>query len=579
MVAIPAACLLITLGAWVWSRETLLLLGRDIEFIQQNIILSNDVLTQNVDAETGTRGYVATRNSTFLEPYRRSFAALPSTLQDLEERLAPQPEQLDEFEMVKRLSQQNMGYLQQVINYATTQPSNQRMSAELMALLADGKQKMDGLRAAIAQFEQAEQEVLQSYSKQQDRVQNVTAALLWFTAIISALGTWAAIFLFSQVDKDLHDREERLKESRSLLQAIVSNVVDGVVTLDRRGKIDLFNPTAAVMFGYQPQEVIGQDLNLLLDQNIETENNLENSVQAGTARQTSGLRKDGSTFPIAISMSDVQLDDYRSIAIIRDMTEVQQIQENLHSRATELAKISGILAQTNLTLENRNQELEQFAYVASHDLKAPLRAIGNLSEWIEEDLQGQLPAENQHQMKLLRGRVHRMEDLIDGLLEYSRIGRRKTTVEAVNVRTMLTEVIDSLDPPASFTIDLAPELPTLTTKASPLRQVFANLISNAIKHHDRAAGHITISVTDLGASYEFAVADDGPGINPLYHTKIFTIFQTLQARDIKESTGIGLAIVKKIVETEGGTIRVESQVGSGATFYFTWLKQPLRREE
>jgi signal transduction histidine kinase len=210
--------------------------------------------------------------------------------------------------------------------------------------------------------------------------------------------------------------------------------------------------------------------------------------------------------------------------------------------------------------------------VASHDLKAPLRAIANLSEWIEEDLQGQLPAENQQQMHLLRGRVHRMEALINGLLEYSRVGRMNAPVERVSVPKLLNEIIDSLVPPATFTIELAPHLPTFKTKLLALRQVFSNLLSNAIKHHDAADGRIQVSVKDLGYFYEFAVADDGPGIHPNYHQKIFTIFQTLQARDVKESTGIGLAIVKKIVETEGGTIRIESQENQGATFYFTWPK-------
>ncbi|MGC8712628.1 MAG: sensor histidine kinase, partial [Leptodesmis sp.] len=139
------------------------------------------------------------------------------------------------------------------------------------------------------------------------------------------------------------------------------------------------------------------------------------------------------------------------------------------------------MTQTNATLEDRNRELEQFAYVASHDLKAPLRAIANLSEWIEEDLQDQLPAENQHQMKLLRGRVLRMEALINGLLDYSRAGRKQVEVELVSVKALLAEVIDSLAPPDNFMIEITPNMPVLNTKRILLRQVFANLISNAIK--------------------------------------------------------------------------------------------------
>ncbi len=157
-------------------------------------------------------------------------------------------------------------------------------------------------------------------------------------------------------------------------------------------------------------------------------------------------------------------------------------------------------------------------------MKAPLRAIANLSEWIEEDLQGNLPLENQKQMKLLRDRVHRMEALINGLLEYSRIGRVRTPIETVALPGLLAEIIDSLAPPPTFTIELAPDLPTLSTRVSPLRQVFANLIGNAIKHHHKEVGHIQVFVKDLGNFYEFAIADDGSGIHTDYHQKIFILF-------------------------------------------------------
>lgn len=260
------------------------------------------------------------------------------------------------------------------------------------------------------------------------------------------------------------------------------------------------------------------------------------------------------------------------LAVIEDISERKQAEFSLHERANELAYLNAVLSRTTSLLKRRNEELDQFAYVASHDLKAPLRAIANLSEWIQEDLADKLPAENQRQMELLRGRVHRMEALINGLLEYSRVGRSSTDAEAVEVSLLLEEVIDLLAPPASFTIELPPQLPRLVTKRLLLRQVFANLIGNAIKHHHRSHGTIQVSVSDQGNLYQFAIADDGPGVDPKYHEKIFTIFQTLEARDVSESTGIGLAIVKKIVEAEGGAIWIESVFGQGSTFYFTWPK-------
>lgn len=260
------------------------------------------------------------------------------------------------------------------------------------------------------------------------------------------------------------------------------------------------------------------------------------------------------------------------VGICTDIEERKAADLAIKTRAEELTYLTTVLAQTNAVLEKRNHELDQFAYVASHDLKAPLRAIANLSQWIEEDISDTLNEENRHQMNLLRGRVHRLEALIDGLLQYSRVGRSATEAEPVDVTAILVEVINSLAPPPEFAITVSPGMPTLLTQRLPLFQVFSNLLSNAIKHHRRLDGQITVSVKEQGQFYEFAVADDGPGIAPEYHEKVFYIFQTLEARDKVENTGVGLAIVKKIVEAQGGRIWLESRAGQGATFHFTWLK-------
>ena len=251
---------------------------------------------------------------------------------------------------------------------------------------------------------------------------------------------------------------------------------------------------------------------------------------------------------------------------------LEETKQSLNERAGELEWVNKELVKTTFLLKKRNEELDRFAYVTSHDLKAPLRAIANLATWLEEDLEEQIPEENKQQLKLMRSRVKRMDGLIQGLLEYSRIGRKDSPVEVINVGTLIKSVIDSLSPPAGFEIIIADPMPTLATKVLMLEQVFSNLISNAIKYHPQNSGKITISVQEKGEFYEFAVADDGLGIEPQYHDRIFAIFQTLQARDTIESTGIGLSIVKKIVEGQGGKIWVESQLGEGSTFYFTWKK-------
>ncbi len=230
------------------------------------------------------------------------------------------------------------------------------------------------------------------------------------------------------------------------------------------------------------------------------------------------------------------------------------------------------LKHTQAELEARNYELDSFAHIVSHDLKAPLRAISNLSEWIEEDLEGLLSDAVQQQMTLLRNRVHRMTGMIDGLLSYARADRSDDPIESVVVADLLQEVIDAVAPPPPFTIAIASHLPRLETRPLLLFQVFANLIGNAVKHHDREDGTVHISSQEQGEFYEFTVADDGLGIEPEYHDRIFMIFQAGNPKNKEDSTGIGLAIVKKIVESEQGSIRLESEVGKGTTFYFTWPK-------
>ncbi len=271
---------------------------------------------------------------------------------------------------------------------------------------------------------------------------------------------------------------------------------------------------------------------------------------------------------IAIAIQQAELlGDLQSELNIREQAET-----SLKEKALELEWTNQELLKIMSLLKKRNQELDHFAYVTSHDLKAPLRAIANLATWLSEDLAGQIPEENQEQLEIMRSRVRRMDGLIQGLLEYSRVGRKNTPEIMVEVEKLIQEAIDLLSPPSGFEMIIDPNMPTFQTSAILLQQVFANLIGNAVKYHPSDNGKIVISVTEQDGFYEFAVADNGLGIDPQYHERIFTIFQTLQARDTIESTGIGLSIVKKIVEGQGGKIWVESQLGDGATFYFTWKK-------
>ena len=231
------------------------------------------------------------------------------------------------------------------------------------------------------------------------------------------------------------------------------------------------------------------------------------------------------------------------------------------------------IASRTAEAERRAQYLEQFAYVTSHDLKAPLRAVSNLAGWIEEDLEDRLDDASREQLALLRDRVQRMHNLIEGLLEYSRVGKTSGSEDDVDTRELIAEIIDSLSPPKGFKFKVQRDMPTLHVDRLQLGQVFSNLITNSIKHHAGKRGKIRIAAATHAECYEFSVCDDGPGIAPEHHEKIFMMFQTLATGDFENSTGIGLALVKKIVEENGGKIRLESALGKGACFYFKWPKK------
>ena len=251
-----------------------------------------------------------------------------------------------------------------------------------------------------------------------------------------------------------------------------------------------------------------------------------------------------------------------------DVSIKVEARRQIEQKADELARLAR-------ELEQSNRELDQFAYVASHDLKAPLRGIANLTEWIEEDLGDRVTGESREHMRLLKGRVNRMEALIDGILAYSRAGRVRDKVEELDIGALVRDTVELLAPPTTMIVLIDPSLPTIQSERVALQQVFLNLIGNAIKYSGRDDARITVTARPEGTDcYQFSVSDNGQGIAPQYHERIWEIFQMLAPRDKVEGTGVGLSVVRKLVDSRGGRAWLESEPGQGATFHFTWPKRP-----
>ena len=390
---------------------------------------------------------------------------------------------------------------------------------------------------------------------------------------------------------ELKKIEQALWESKTRFLEIFINAAVGMAIVALDGTWLEVNPALCEMVGYSAEELQATNFQTITyPEDLESDLAKVEQLLSGQIRsyqmEKRYVRKPGDLVWVNLSVSLVRDKNNRSlyfVALIENIDErkqagealtrlKEQLEERVRQRTAQLEQVNLALLATAAKLEKRNQELDQFAYVTSHDLKAPLRAISNLATWIEEDLADKLDEDTRNNMNLLRGRVHRLENLINGLLAYSRVGRLKSEPQKVAVKELLEETIDLLDVPPEMKIEIVGEMPTFTTEYAPLQQVFSNLIANAIQHSDRQDVTITISVIEHNNFYEFAVTDNGKGIDPQYHNKIFTIFQILEARDTKESTGIGLSIVKKAVENQGGKIEVESLVGESCTFRFTWRK-------
>ena len=388
-----------------------------------------------------------------------------------------------------------------------------------------------------------------------------------------------------RLNQELQDRADRLDQANQALAerdqlrqlslenasvrlrhlATMDAASDGLALLDGAGLYTYVNAAHATMFGFAcGEEMLGRNWRILYDDDelsrIQTEVFPELGARGQWHGRARARRLDGTHFPEALTLTLTP--DGGLICVCRDDTvavesegKIRALSAGLEARAQELMLV--------------NRELSDFAHVVSHDLKAPLRGIGSLANWLQQDYAAKLGPEGAEQLQLIGGRVARLSSLIDGILSYSRAGRTHRSQTAVSLDALVRSTLEMLTPPAHITVTVATELPHIRMDPTKAQQLFQNLLSNAVIYMDKPSGRVTVDCVAADGFWHFSIADNGPGIEEKYFERVFQLFQTLAPRDEVESTGVGLAVVKKIVETEGGRIWIESVVGHGTTFHFT----------
>ncbi len=376
------------------------------------------------------------------------------------------------------------------------------------------------------------------------------------------------------IARDVSDRkkaEEILRESEEKFKVIFEEAHEGIVYLDDVGRVLDVNKKALEILQQARAETVGKhfiELGLLDAGDVPRFMTHFQQVLLGTQEplNLSITNKRGELLFVECSASVVhKKGGVRGLVILlRDVTERKRAEILLEG-------LNRDLQDTIQDLERSNEELRAFAHVAAHDLKAPLRGIATLAEWIALDYADKIDDQGRQNLGLMRERVDRMVRLIDGILRYAEVGHGDRLVERVDANQVVAEAIEQIAPPAHMQVRVEGSLPVVFCERVGLTQVFQNLISNAVKYMDKPQGDIRVAAREEGDCWKFTVADNGMGIDPRHFDKLFQMFQTLGSSH-GDSTGIGLAVVKKIVQMHGGRVGIESQPGQGSTFFFTLPK-------
>lgn len=571
------------------------------------IISSLDAFrTAMLNQETGVRGYLLTGRPASLEPYHSGRAALDRSIHDLRVLIGPGTQNGYALSAAEQAARQWQAEIGSTVVRLMENPTS-RDRARLLEATGAGKARFDLFRARLQTIERAERASLVRENLRVDRAQRAASITLWgalLATLFMCVGVAIAINrLIAKPLVALADTMHRLVERdtsvivpevdrRNEVGAMARAVEvfkNSLIELDRTSVLRVTADTMPAMIAYiDRSERVGflnEEFGRWFDLGVDDVSHVYGralpdvfpggSFPGAASELKAALAGEERRFAFQREV-DGQLRDFEAylkphmsvggtllgvVVLLTDVTDRKEIDRQLRHQAHDL--------------QRSNAELEQFAYVASHDLKAPLRGIENLASWIEEDLGDKLDGDTRTNMNLLKSRVRRLESLLSDLLAYSRAGRDDTGIREVDTRALVYDLAALISPPEGIRIEADPALPTIRAPQAALTQTLQNLIGNAVKHHpDPAHGIIEIKAERHGDHYEFQVRDNGAGIPEQFRERVFGMFQTLKPRDEVEGSGMGLTIVRKIVERQSGNVWLSDGEAGGLVVHFTWPVVP-----
>lgn len=571
--AVAVLVLLFVAAAAGWNARRFEETFRQVDHTHRVLEQLEAIAIGIISMQANTRGFVLTADEGMFQSFERSETAVQHAMNKVRQLTRDDADQQRRIALLEPAIAEAVGIMHQRI--ALRRESGGETNRPPVAFLA-GQRAVDRVRSIVQEMQREESRILQQ------RTTHSTAAV-HSTIIAAMVGCGLAIaFLVGSafvVRRDVRQRvraEESLIKSQTMFQRLFDNAPDAMLQIDKESRIVRANRQAETLFGWKRDELSGQRLEHLLPRRFQARHGGHLAAYfanprtrpMGAGLELFGRRHDDTEFPVDIMLSPLETEEgLQALAVVRDITERKAAEEKIHSLNRDLQL-------QNARLEIANKELESFSYSVSHDLRAPLRHIDGFANLLAKHVASSLDEKGNRFLNVISDSARRMGRLVDDLLTFSRMGRAQMEPGLVNVEQLVASIVreGNFNTPQPIEWHIGP-LPSVYADAAMLRQVWFNLIGNAVKYSARANPPRieigTIPPHEDGGEHIFFVRDNGVGFDMKYAAKLFGVFQRLHSEAEFEGTGIGLANVRRIITRHGGRTWAESRLGEGATFYFS----------